>query len=128
MISSDNCLFNGHFNNLKITEHSKIIYTGFLNSKKNVMQCGFAVYPSIYSLLGFIQNIFLSTGFFTWCDENTDAFCITMATFDTVISETCSDIAVNKKTLKTTCKSVLAEPFINEKFIDILNTSIPILF
>lgn len=210
IVSSGNCLFDGHFNNLRITEHSKIIYTGFLNSQKNVMQCGFAVYPSIYSLLGFIQNIFLSTSFFTWCDKNTDSFCIPMATFDAVVSEICSDTSVNKEivnafndsydflnslwdfddkpitlelinfaekfnnkwdkdpskklfikifdspeeiyhfimatigwdfdefleeeidmdkeTLKTTCESVLAEPFINEKFIDILNTNIPILF
>ena len=48
MISTNNYLFDGHFNNLKITKHSKIIYTGFLNCKKNIMQCSFAVYPSNY--------------------------------------------------------------------------------
>ncbi|WP_455808730.1 hypothetical protein [Clostridium butyricum] len=41
----------------KINIHSKIIYTGFLNSEKDILEHGFSVYPSTYSLLGFIHQI-----------------------------------------------------------------------
>ena len=63
IISNDSVL-SGYFENKTITTHSKIIYTGILNAEKNIIECGFVSYPSIYSALGFIQNIFLSTCFF----------------------------------------------------------------
>ena len=86
IISNDSVL-SGYFENKTITTHSKIIYTGILNAEKNIIECGFVSYPSIYSALGFIQNIFLSTCFFTWFDSFSNEFSIPMATFDTVIEE-----------------------------------------
>lgn len=179
----------------KINIHSKIIYTGFLNSEKDILEHGFSVYPSTYSLLGFIQNIFLSTAFFTWFDTNYMDFCIPMDTFYNVITEVnnnnlinsngidlfkksyeflenlwildentimdklykfCNsfnfnspeeiypfvietigwdceefieeEISMSKETFKNTCDNVFSQPFINEKFIDILNINMPILF
>ncbi|WP_242852309.1 hypothetical protein [Clostridium butyricum] len=194
----------------KINIHSKIIYTGFLNSEKDILEHGFSVYPSTYSLLGFIQNIFLSTAFFTWFDTNYMDFCIPMDTFYNVMTEVnnnnlinsngidlfkksyeflenlwildentimdklykfCNsfncdwnndpykklfikifnspeeiypfiietigwdceefieeEISMSTETFKNTCDNVFSQPFINEKFIDILNINIPILF
>lgn len=208
--NNSNTLFDGHFNNYKITIHSKIIYTGFLNSEKDILEHGFSVYPSTYSLLGFIQNIFLSTAFFTWFDTNYMDFCIPMDTFYNVITEVnnnnlinsngidlfkksyeflenlwvldentimdklykfCNsfncdwnndpykklfikifnspeeiypfiietigwdceefieeEISMSTETFKNTCDNVFSQPFINEKFIDILNINMPILF
>ena len=204
-------LFSGCFNDYKISAKSKIAYMGFLNSNKDVLECSFSSYPSVYSLLGFIQNIFLSTAFFTWYDTHYNDFCIPMDTFDNVISNIsknnfidikgrnsftasyefldnlwaldentimsellkfCNDfnanwdndshkkifiklfdspeeiyafimdtiggwdfddfieeeISMSKETLKSTCENVFSQPFINERFIDILNINMPILF
>lgn len=86
-IMTNDSLLDGYFDNEKITSNSKILYTGILNTEKNVLECGFVSYPSIYSVLGFIQHVFLSTSFFTWFDSFLNEFCIPMATFDTVIEE-----------------------------------------
>jgi len=86
-IMTNDSLLNGYFDNEKITSNSKILYTGILNTEKNVLECGFVSYQSIYSVLGFIQHVFLSTSFFTWFDSFLNEFCIPMATFDTVIEE-----------------------------------------
>ena len=210
-IMNNDSLFNGYFDNQKITNHSKIIYTGILNTEKNILECGFVSYPSIYSVLGFIQHIFLSTSFFTWFDSFSNEFCIPMATFDTVIEEVTryeknidinsvnfmvnsyeyinslwnlnetaltkklinftdnfnnkwdndpekklfikifdspseiyhfimatigwdfdefveEEISMSLETLHDMCNSVLAEPLINKRFINLLNRNIPILF
>lgn len=33
-------IWEGYFLNEKITEKSKIVYTGFLNEEKGIMECG----------------------------------------------------------------------------------------
>ncbi|WP_294378127.1 hypothetical protein [uncultured Clostridium sp.] len=201
----------GCFNNkTKLTSESKIIYAGFLNSEKNILEHSFSAYPSTYSLLGFIQNIFLSTGFFTWFDTHYDEFCIPMDEFHNVVHEIMSsnvtdskkvklfeesyefldalwgadedtilkellnfcdkfnlqwdcdcdkklfikifnsseeiydfvmdtigwdcdefieeEISMSRDCFKNTCENVLSQPFINEKFMDILNINMPLLF
>lgn len=45
--------------------------------------------------------------------------------FDEFIEE---EISMSKDTLKSTCENVFIQPFINERFIDILNINMPILF
>lgn len=212
-IMKEHALWEGYFDNKEITKDSKIIYTGILDSKKNILKCGWAVYPSIYSLLGFLQHVFLPTAFFSWFDRESEGFFIPVSTFDIVVDEvkrvSTSDIDIdslnsmkeshnyinklwycdhdslnlelksfcesfnntwdsdpNQKlfinifdspsdtfefikesigwedfeefieeeismsldTLKFTCENVITEPLLNKKFIDILNTNMPILF
>lgn len=38
------------------------------------------------------------------------------------------EISMSSETLKDTCENVYSQPFINERFIDILNINMPILF
>ena len=40
-------IWEGYFLNEKITEKSKIVYTGFLNEEKGIMECGWVVYPNL---------------------------------------------------------------------------------
>ena len=87
-IIKDNNLWEGYFDNKSITKDSKIIYTGILDLNKNILQCGWAVYPCIYSLLGFLQYVYLPTAFFIWFDHKTDKLCIPVSDFDSVVSET----------------------------------------
>lgn len=71
-IIKDNNLWEGYFDNKNITENSKIIYTGILDLNKNILQCGWAVYPCTHSLLGFLQYVYLPTAFFIWFDTKSD--------------------------------------------------------
>ena len=45
--------------------------------------------------------------------------------FDEFVEE---EISMNLETLHNTCSSVLTEPLINKRFINLLNINIPILF
>lgn len=80
-------LWEGYFESKTLTQQSKIIYTGILDNEKNIFHYGFAVYPSIYKLLGFLQNVFLPTAFFTWFDRNCHNFYMPLASYPTVVSE-----------------------------------------
>lgn len=84
-------LWEGYFENQSITNTSKIIYTGILNNEKNIFHYGFAAYPSIPTLLGFLQNVFFPTAFFTWFDCNYDDFYIPLAPYEAVVSEVIND-------------------------------------
>lgn len=86
-IMEDHPLFVGNFDNSDLTEKSKIIYTGILDAEKDVFKCGWAVYPNVSSLLGFIQYVFLPTAFFTWFDRSATDFFIPVSTFDIVVEE-----------------------------------------
>lgn len=205
-------LWEGYFENKSITKDSKIIYTGILDDEKNIFHHGFAVYPSTYKLLGFLQHVFLPTAFFTWFDRETHDFYMPLAPYEDVVKEVldytntvdfnlvnsmsnshtfinnlwlfneqllnlalksfcdkfnsewdkdynqklfikifdkpsdvfdfvkdsigwddCIDlieeeISMSLDSFKFTCDNVLTEPLLNKKFIDILNTNIPILF
>lgn len=87
-IINDNNLWEGYFNNKEITKDSKIIYTGILDLNKNILQCGWAVYPCAYSLLGFLQYVYLPTAFFIWFDHKSDLFYIPVSDFEDVVSNT----------------------------------------
>ena len=87
-ILSKEDLWEGYFDNKEITKSSKIIYTGIFDLDKNILQCGWATYPCGYSLLGFLQHIFLPTSFFTWFDRNSEGFLVPVSDFNTVVSET----------------------------------------
>lgn len=205
-------LWEGYFENESITQNSKIIYTGILDYEKKIFHYGFAAYPSMYKLLGFLQHVFLPTAFFTWFDRKSGDFYIPLASYPEVVSKVIdytSDINLNSvnsmnnsyyflnnlwlfdesllnialksfcetfntewdndydqrlflkvfdtpsdifdfiknsigwsdyndfveeeismslNNLKFTCDNVLVEPLLNRKFIDILNTNIPVLF
>lgn len=92
-IINDNNIWEGYFDNKEITHKSKIIYTGILDLNKNILQCGWTVYPCIYSLLGFLQYVYLPTAFFIWFDRKSDNFYIPVSKFNTIVSETlkCND-------------------------------------
>lgn len=81
-------LWEGYFDNKGIIETSKIIYTGIFDLEKNILQCGWASYPCTYSLLGFLQYVFLPTSFFSWFDRKSDDFYIPVSNFDIVVNET----------------------------------------
>ncbi|WP_160684983.1 hypothetical protein [Clostridium sp. C2-6-12] len=207
-------LWEGYFDNHNITEASKIVYTGILDNDKNIFHHGFVVYPSIYELLGFLQNVFLPTAFFTWFDRNYDDFYMPLEPYPTVVNEVIEhnknldldltlinsmndsyyflnnlwlfeesilsialksfcekfnnewdrdynqkiflmtfnspsevfdfiktsigwsdydefieeQISMSLDQLKFTCENAIIEPLLNKKFIEILNTTIPILF
>lgn len=87
MILNHANLWEGYFENANITQDSRIIYTGILDNEKNIFHYGFAVYPSTYKLLGFLQNVFLPTAFFTWFDGNCNDFYMPLASYPTVVSE-----------------------------------------
>lgn len=209
-IMKESPLWEGYFDNKSITKKSKIIYTGILDSEKGILKCGWAVYPSLYSLLGFLQHIFIPTSFLTCFDRECDGFFIPVSTFDVVINEVtknnsidtnsfnsmiesydllnsiwdldenllsitlnsfCEDfnnkwdkdptqklfikifnspsdtyefiknsigwdfeefveeeISMNLSDLEFTCNNAISEPLLNKKFIDILNSNMPILF
>lgn len=205
-------LWEGYFDNQSITETSKIVYTGILDNDKNIFYHGFAVYPSIYKLLGFLQHVLLPTAFFTWFDRNYNDFYMPLESYSTVVSEvieqnknldlasvnsmndsyyflnnlwlfeesllslalksfcekfnnewdkdynqkiflmtfnspcevfdfiktsigwsddddfTKEELSMSLDTLKFTCENAMIEPLLNKKFIDILNSNIPVLF
>lgn len=211
-IITNSNLWEGYFENQSITKNSKIIYTGIIDDEKNIFHHGFAVYPTIYKLLGFLQHVFLPTSFFTWFDRKSHEFYIPLASYPNVVSEVIDyttdinldlvesmnnsfyflnnlwlldetlinialesfcekfntewdkdysqklflkvfdkpsdifdfiknyigwsdynefieeEISMSLDKLKFTCDNALVEPLLNKKFIDILNTNIPILF
>ena len=86
-IMKEQTLWEGRFDKKDITNSSKIIYTGILDLEKNILKCGWAVYPNTYSLLGFVQHVFLPTAFFTWFDRESEGFFIPVSPFDIVINE-----------------------------------------
>lgn len=86
-ILNDSQLWNGYFDEKSITKNSKIIYTGIINTSKNVFKCGWAVYPNIHTLLGFIQHVFLPTSLFTWFDHESEDFFMPVSPFDIVTEE-----------------------------------------
>lgn len=86
-IINETPLWEGYFNKKTIIANSKIIYTGILNYEKNILHYSFAVYPSIYSLLGFLQHVFLPTAFFSWFDCNYDGFYIPLSKFEYIVDE-----------------------------------------
>lgn len=86
-ILNDSPLWEGYFDNKIITKNSKIIYTGIVHNSKNIFKCGWAVYPNINTLLGFIQHVFLPTSFFTWFDNTSEDFFIPVSPFDIVVEE-----------------------------------------
>ena len=45
--------------------------------------------------------------------------------YDEFIEE---EISMPQEAFKSTCENVFSQPFINERFIDILNINVPILF
>lgn len=211
-IINDANLWEGYFENEIIHKNSKIIYTGLIDNEKNIFHYGFAVYPSTYKLLGFLQHVFLPTAFFTWFDCESHGFYIPLSSYDIVVSEVqrCNknidenlvnsmnnwysfitnlwlfdlkfidiglksfcekfnnewdkdsekklflkifdspsqvfnfvkdsigwseyddfveeELSMSLEKLKFTCDNVLTEPLLNKKFIDILNTNMPVLF
>ncbi len=72
------------FLNEKITEKSKIVYTGFFKwRKKRIMECGWVVYPNLNYLLGFLQkNIFIPTCLITWFYKEVDDFLFFVEIFE----------------------------------------------
>lgn len=211
-IITNSSLWEGYFENQKITKDSKIVYTGIIDNEKNIFHYGFAVYPTIYKLLGFLQHVFLPTSFFTWFDRKSYEFYMPLASYPDVVSEVIDytadidlelvksmnnsfyflnnlwlfdepllsmalksfcekfntewdkdysqklflkvfdkpsdifdfiknsigwsdyndfieeEISMSLDKLKFTCDNALMEPLLNKKFIEILNTNIPILF
>ena len=205
-------LWEGYFENQSITKESKIVYTGILDNEKNIFHYGFAVYPSTYKLLGFLQHVFLPTAFFTWFDRKSHGFYIPLASYHNVVYEVIEytkeinlmavssmndtytflnnlwlfdenllslglksfcekfnnewdkdyeqklflkifdapsdvfdfiknticwsdsdefieeEISMSLVKLKFACDNAILEPLLNKKFIDILNTNIPVLF
>jgi hypothetical protein len=87
-IIKDNNLWEGYFDNKPISKNSKIIYTGILDLNKNILQCGWAVYPCSYSLLGFLQHVYLPTAFFIWFDRKPNNVYIPISAFNAIVSET----------------------------------------
>ena len=75
-------IWEGYFLNEKITEKSKIVYTGFLNEEKGIMECGWVVYPNLNYLLGFLQNIFIPTCLITWFYKEVDDFFVLCGDFE----------------------------------------------
>lgn len=80
-------LWEGYFEKKIITKDSKIIYTGIIDYEKNIFHYGFAAYPSVYKLLGFLQHVFLPTVFFTWFDRKSHEFYMPLASYPNVVSE-----------------------------------------
>ncbi|MDS0525731.1 hypothetical protein NNC19_08575 [Clostridium sp. SHJSY1] len=80
-------LWEGYFEDKEITTESKILYIGILDLEKDIIQSSFVVYPSIYSLLGFLQHVFLPTAFFTWFERQINEFYIPMAPFSEIVHE-----------------------------------------
>lgn len=211
-IISNNNLWEGYFDKKEITTNSKIVYTGILDLNKNILQCGWAVYPCTYSLLGFFQYVYLPAAFFIWFDHKSDNLYIPLSNFNNVVHLTLSshsstsnansidlmnktydflttlwntnddtvslklhnfcstfnnlwnnppnqklfikifdsprdtydfvresiindtkdfvdeDISMTLEALKFACDNTINEPLLNKRFIDILNTNVPILF
>ncbi|MBW6411756.1 hypothetical protein [Clostridium weizhouense] len=94
-ILNDYPLWEGYFNKNSITTESKIAYTGILDSKKGILKCGWVVYPSLNSLLGFLQHVFLPTSFLTYFDRTCEGFFIPVSTFDIVTQEVIKNNSIN---------------------------------
>ncbi|GAA0078605.1 hypothetical protein UT300005_29840 [Clostridium sp. CTA-5] len=94
-ILNDYPLWEGSFNKNSITTESKIAYTGILDSKKSILKCGWVVYPSLNSLLGFLQHVFLPTSFLTYFDRTCEGFFIPVSTFDIVTQEVIKNNSIN---------------------------------
>lgn len=64
-----------------------------------------AVYPSIYSLLSFLQHVFLPTSFLTCFDSKCDGFFIPVSAFDIVINEVTKNNSIDLDSLNSMIKS-----------------------
>ncbi|EHI99321.1 hypothetical protein CDLVIII_2721 [Clostridium sp. DL-VIII] len=106
-IIKNNNLWEGYFDNKGISKDSKIVYTGILDVNKNILQCGWAVYPCIYSLLGFLKYVYLPTSFFIWFDRKSDNLYIPMLNFDTIINKTLkfNDSSINLESVNSMKKT-----------------------
>ena len=56
----------GNYNNEKVTKNSIVMYTGIFHKDKGIFEHGWAIYPNILTLLGFVQNAFIPKGITTW--------------------------------------------------------------
>lgn len=84
----DTPLWNCNFDNKPLTHKSKFVYTGIIDNSKNIFECGWASYPDIFTLLGFVQHVFLPTSLLTWFDNSIDTgFFIPLSHFDVLIDE-----------------------------------------
>jgi hypothetical protein len=106
-IIRNNNLWEGYFDNKEISKDSKIIYTGILDVNKNILHCGWAVYPCIYSMLGFLQYVYLPTSFFIWFDRKPDNIHIPILNFDTMVINTLefNDSNVNLESINSMRKA-----------------------
>lgn len=59
----EECFWNGLFENKPIRKESFILNPVILNSYSNQAETAWVVYPSLHSLLGFLQYIYLPTAF-----------------------------------------------------------------
>ena len=48
-----------NYNNEKVTKDSIVMYTGIFHKDKGIFEHGWAIYPNILTLLGFVQNAFI---------------------------------------------------------------------
>ena len=84
MVLSETPLWNNSFKNLSLTKDSIFIYSMIMCKESSILKNSWAYYPSVESLLGFIEHIFMPTAFFTWLDDN-EGFQVPVATIGEVL-------------------------------------------
>jgi hypothetical protein len=89
LIHKEEALWENGFQNKPLTERSIFIYTVLLDYNKDFLKSKWAYYPDVYTLLGFIQYVFLPTSFFTLLDDEVEGFNMPLATGEELLHIMC---------------------------------------
>ena len=79
-------LWKGSFLNLPINQGSIFINTTFINYSKDVLDSNWASYNDIKAILGFLQYIYIPTGFFFALNDLKEIY-VTLGTSEVIIEE-----------------------------------------
>lgn len=85
LIQKEASMWMNGFQNKPLTPDSIFIYTVLMDHQKGYLKSRWAYYPDVYSLLGFLQYVFLPTAFFSWLDREVEGFNVPLATGEQVL-------------------------------------------
>lgn len=86
-ISEGTEMWSGLFDNIPITKDSIIINPVILNSYSNQCEDGWAIYPNVYSVIGFLKFLYLPTAFIRFIKDDQEYQYYFQDNLDEVLAE-----------------------------------------